>query len=161
MMSQKIRLAGMLLLALRAFAAALITSVAFASMGGLSEAQTNETIVVSHDRGGKLGQRSHQVRYLRATGQRVELRGVCLSACTMYLSLPNVCVSPSARLGFHGPTRNGQRLTGQDFQHWSEVMADNYREPLRSWYLANARYRTSGYLEIRGADLITMGYRRC
>lgn len=161
MKSQITRSRDLLTYALRGVAVALSLLAMGISSGGGAWAQTGGTMVISSDRGGKLGQRSEEVRYLRATGQRVELRGTCLSACTMYLSLPNVCVSPSARLGFHGPSRNGQRLTGQDFEHWSEVMARNYREPLRSWYLSEARYRTSGYFEISGAELISMGYPRC
>ncbi len=68
-------------------------------------------MIVTNDRGGLLGQRSAEIRALRSSGQRVELRGTCLSACTMYLGLANVCVSPSAPFGFHGPTRNGKRLS--------------------------------------------------
>jgi hypothetical protein len=128
---------------------------------GPTIAQSGGAKVVRSDRGGMLGQRAAEIRQLRAAGQRVELRGTCLSACTMYLSLPNVCVDRSATLGFHGPSRNGRNLPQHEFEHWSAVMADNYREPLRSWYLTEARYRTSGYYEIRGSELIQMGYPQC
>lgn len=118
-------------------------------------------MVIRNDRGGLLGQRSAEIRSLRAAGQRVELRGLCLSACTMYLSLPNVCVSPSAELGFHGPSRNGRPLPAAEFEHWSEVMARNYREPLRSWFMSEGRYIREGYFALSGAELIRMGYPRC
>ena len=124
-------------------------------------AQTGGAIIVRSDRGGMLGQRSQQIRQLRASGQRVELRGTCLSACTMYLSLPNACVAASASFGFHGPSRNQRALPAAEFEHWSEVMARNYREPLRSWFLSEARYRISGYYELSGAELIRMGYAAC
>ena len=32
--------------------------------------------------------------------------GECDSACTMFLSVPNVCVAPTARLGFHRAKSN-------------------------------------------------------
>ncbi len=124
-------------------------------------AQTRAAFVVQSDRGGWLGQRSKKIRKMRATGQRVELRGTCLSACTMYLSLPNACVSSNATFGFHGPSRNGQQLSQREFDHWSRLMADNYREPLRSWFLTKARYRTSGYYNMSGTELIRMGYPQC
>ncbi|OZA19545.1 MAG: hypothetical protein B7Y02_00650 [Rhodobacterales bacterium 17-64-5] len=124
-------------------------------------AQTTNAIVVRSDGGGFLGQRSDEIKYLRATGQRVELIGTCISACTMYLSLPNACVSPTAVFGFHGPSGDGQSLSPEEFEHWSEVMARNYREPLRSWYLSTARYEISGYYKLTGAQLINMGYQSC
>ncbi len=40
-------------------------------------------------------------------------------------------------------------------------MAHNYREPLRPWFLSEARYRTSGYYKLIGAELIRMGYSSC
>ena len=139
----------------------ILLCVVLVALGGPAIAQTSAAIVVRSDRGGMLGQRSQEIRKLRAAGQRVELRGTCLSACTMYLSLPNVCVSASAVFGFHGPTRNGQSLPPDEFNHWSELMASNYREPLRSWFLTKARYRTSGYYKLSGAELIRMGYSPC
>lgn len=131
------------------------------TVGSTAIAQTRVAYVVQSDRGGMIGQRSKEIRGLRATGQPVELRGTCLSACTMYLSLPNACVSSNATLGFHGPTRNGQRLSAREFDHWSQVMASNYREPLRSWYMTEGRHRISGYYRFSGAQLIQMGYRQC
>ena len=127
----------------------------------MAMAQTGAAIVVQSDRGGMLGQRRQQIRQLRASGQRVELRGTCLSACTMYLSLPNVCVAATASFGFHGPSRNQRALPPVEFEHWSEVMARNYREPLRSWFLSEARYRITGYYALSGAELIRMGYAAC
>ena len=124
-------------------------------------AQARTAFIVQSDRGGWLSQRSQEIRQMRATGQRVELRGICLSACTMYLSLPNTCVARDASLGFHGPSRNGRRLSKRDFDHWSRVMADNYREPLRSWFMNTGRHRTWGYHTISGAELIRMGYQQC
>lgn len=126
-----------------------------------ARAESGGIMVVRSDRGGLIGQRTREIGLLRATGQRVELRGTCLSACTMYLSLPNVCVSPSATFGFHGPTRDGKKLPKQEFDHWSEMMARNYREPLRSWFMSKARYRISGYFELGGTELIQMGYPSC
>ncbi|WP_245861024.1 hypothetical protein [Rhodobacter maris] len=132
---------------------------------GAAEAQqiylAANTLIVSADGGGYLARRSDRIAQMRATGQRVEIRGTCISACTMYLSLPNVCVTPSAVLGFHGPSENGRPLPPRDFEYWSQVMAANYAEPLRSWFLSTARYNTSGYYQISGAQLIRMGYQQC
>lgn len=124
-------------------------------------ARAQQTIVVKNDRGGLIQSRATTVNRLRASGQRVEIRGTCLSACTMLLGASNVCVSPNATLGFHGPTSYGRRLVPEDFEHWSRVMASNYSPRLRSWYMNTGRYRLSGYYRLSGREVINMGYRRC
>ncbi len=118
-------------------------------------------LVVTNDRGGSLGERADLIRQLRSSGQRVELRGTCLSACTMYLGLTNICISASAQFGFHGPTRDGHRLPAAEFDLWSQVMARNYAPELQRWYLHTARHRISGYYRKSGAELIRMGYPEC
>lgn len=126
-----------------------------------SAAPGGSVIVVTNDRGGSLGKRGELIRQLRSSGQRVELRGTCLSACTMYLGLTNLCISPSAQFGFHGPTRNGRKLPEAEFDHWSLVMARNYTPELQRWYMQTARHRTSGYYRMSGAELICLGYPAC
>lgn len=118
-------------------------------------------LVIRSDRGGYLGKRRAEIARLRASGQRVELRGTCLSACTLYLSLPNACIAPKASFGFHGPSKNGVPLSQPQFDYWSEVMASNYAEPLASWFMSVARYNLTGYYRLTGAQLIAMGYASC
>lgn len=118
-------------------------------------------LVISDDTGGLLAERSRAVQELRLAGVRVELRGRCYSACTLYLGLETVCVSRRARLGFHGPSSYGRPLSGPEFERWSRLMAGYYREPLRSWYLQAARYEIAGYLTLSGAELIRLGYAEC
>ena len=120
-----------------------------------------QTVVIQNDRGGVISSRSSRVESLRSSGRRVEIRGVCLSACTMMLGAGNICVDPNATLGFHGPTSYGRRLQPQDFEYWSQEVARHYSPALRSWYLNTARHRTSGYHKLSGRDLIRMGYRQC
>lgn len=149
----------------QALCAAMILGLTTATPPGAAQAQelylAASPLIVNSDRGGYLGRRSDQIAQMRATGQRVELRGTCLSACTMYLSLPNACVTPSAVFGFHGPSANGRALSQSDFEYWSQVMAANYSEPLRSWFMNTARFTTTGYYQLSGVQLIRMGYRQC
>ena len=126
-----------------------------------TQVQAQRAIIINSDRGGVLDQYVRQVSQLSRSGQRVELRGRCYSACTLYLGLRNVCIHPSARFGFHGPSRSGTPLGQREFDHWSRMMANHYREPLRSWFLNTARHRINGHHFRRGSELIAMGYRAC
>ncbi|MEL7175094.1 MAG: hypothetical protein AAGK28_01085 [Pseudomonadota bacterium] len=119
-------------------------------------------LVVRNDRGGSVGTRAREIAHLRAADRAVELRGrVCLSSCTMYLSLRRVCVSPSTTFGFHGPSYYGRPLSAHDFEHWSHVIADHYPAALKDWYLTTGRYRSRGYFRMKGSDLIRMGVAQC
>lgn len=128
---------------------------------GAAPAPAGETLVVQRDRGGLISRRSAEIRRLRADGRRVELRGECYSSCTMYLGLPNVCVHPQARLGFHAPRGVNAPLPADAFDHWSQLMARHYREPLRNWYLQEARHIRGQTLVLTGSQLIDLGYPSC
>lgn len=117
--------------------------------------------LVWSDLGGSLGARQSEIRELRRSGRRVELRGTCHSACTMYLSLPNACVDPAADFGFHGPQGLLGPLPRDVFEHWSEVMSRDLRQPLRDWFMTKARHQRSGVLRVSGVQMIGMGYPRC
>ncbi len=62
---------------------------------------------------------------MRASGQPVVINGPCLSACTMYLSLPKgqVCVTKRATFGFH---RASTPLS-------NKVVWESYPEAVREW----------------------------
>ncbi|MEE9428107.1 MAG: hypothetical protein V3V25_08170 [Paracoccaceae bacterium] len=125
---------------------------------------TNKTIIVHDDRGGGVVERARLIQTYQTDGIRIEIRGnYCLSACTMYLSLRETCVLPKTKFGFHGPSSRlyGISLSPDSFEHWSQVMARHYPEPLRTWFIDEGRYRTVGFYEFSGRDLINMGISRC
>lgn len=119
--------------------------------------------IVRNDMGGGLESRLRKIAQLRAAGTRVEIRGQCTSACTMFLGLPNACVARSSRLGFHGPQSQhyGISLPPDEFEYWSRVMADHYPAPIRAWFMSEARQTTMGLSTISGAEAIRMGARPC
>ena len=120
------------------------------------------TLVIRNDPGGVIPARIADIATIRASGRKVELRGrYCLSACTLYLGLPNACVSPQTRFGFHGPSLYGRPLKQKEFERWSRLMASHYPEPLRDWFMKTARFRLTGYANLQGDDLIRMGVERC
>ncbi|MGO4855105.1 hypothetical protein [Phaeovulum sp. W22_SRMD_FR3] len=118
---------------------------------------------VSKDPGGSVAERVAEINRLRAQGARVEIAGGCWSSCTMYLGLPNTCVTRAAVLGFHGPSSAmyGIGLPSAEFERSSKQMASYYPEPIRSWFLREGRMITVGFTKFSGRDLIRMGVREC
>jgi hypothetical protein len=113
-------------------------------------------LIIQYDGGGFVGERAREI--LNLTDTEVRILGLCASACTMYLGLPNVCVSPNARLVFHGPSDYGKPLTTERFDHWSEVMARHYPDFLRGWWMSTARH---GNYTVSGREMIRHGVRSC
>ena len=147
----------------------LIVALAAAMAGALppgSAAASNRApaLIVEDDRGGPVRARERKIRRLIRNGSRVEIRGsYCLSACTMYLAVRDLCVSRRTVFGFHGPSSPlyGIALPPESFERWSRLIAAHYPEPLRSWYLREGRNRTVGFYYLTGEQLIAMGIGEC
>lgn len=62
------------------------------------------TILIAHDRGGRIGTYIDKFEGVRNSGETVVIDGLCASACTIVLgAVPRdrICVTPRANLGFH------------------------------------------------------------
>ena len=139
-------------------AAALLASI----LGSATTGHAADALVVRSDRGGYLHDRLIEIENLQRNGIHVEIRGrVCYSTCTMYLGLPGTCVDPETTFGFHGPSRSGRRLAPADFDYFSQVMAEYYPEPLKTWFMDKGRNRINGIYKIKGAEIIRMGIPAC
>lgn len=148
---------------IRQGAAVLALTVLAMGAGLPNPAHAQAVKIVRNDLGGSVENRLREIAQLRNSGTRVEIRGQCTSACTMFLGLPNACVARSSRLGFHGPQSQyyGVSLAPDQFEYWSRVMADHYPGVIRQWFMAEARQTTMGLITISGAQAITMGARAC
>jgi hypothetical protein len=61
--------------------------------------------------------------------QDVEILGSCLSACTIFLSVSDVCISPDAELGFHSAYDDDGALNPAG----SQIMLSSYPRGIRAW----------------------------
>lgn len=142
----------------------LCSAIIFAALLiGIANPNAASALDIRKDLGGAVSQRIAKVEKLRAAGTQVRIIGTCVSACTLYLGLPNTCVLPSARLGFHGPSTRlkGIPLPRQEFERVSRQMAAYYPGQIKGWFMSEARLRTGGYYTISGAQAIAMGAKAC
>lgn len=146
----------MLLLALLPLAAC--------SADGMNDVSRSSTgaVMIDKDMGGLLNQRADRISELRKQGARVEIRGRCISSCTMFLELDNVCVHPGATLEFHGPSYLGIPMGPKEFEISSQFMARSYPAPIRDWYLRVGRY-TQGeeFWVMTGVEAMKFGIKPC
>ena len=99
------------------------------------------------------------IQQYNASGERFRIDSHCQSACTMFLSIRNVCVSPGATLLFHA---GGSMKTGVISPAYTQQMVDTYNAPLRQYVTDNHFMETLAFHSISGREIIKrFGYPAC
>ena len=94
-----------------------------------------------------------------ASGEPFRIDSHCQSACTMFLSIRNVCVTPDSTLLFHA---GGNMQKGVVNPARSQEMASHYKPALRQYVMANHYMDTFEFHSIPGSEIISrFGYRAC
>jgi hypothetical protein len=110
-------------------------------------------VIVMKDVGGFVADYQSQTAIYRASEREVRLHE-CRSACTMALSLPNVCVYPGSRLKFHVAYDPRNHQTNPQV---SQQLFDSYPAAVR----ARLGTLTRNYKVLSGSELIELGIRDC
>jgi hypothetical protein len=58
--------------------------------------------IIENDGGGQLLSVVDDREMLLRWGGAVQIRGTCASACVIFTTLPNACLAPDLKIGFHG-----------------------------------------------------------
>ncbi|MGP9806074.1 hypothetical protein [Paracoccus sp. NSM] len=107
-----------------------LTGPALAQPSGIQ--RNGPYIDVWNHRGGNVVQMLQTREDLGRSGREVRIRGYCRSACTMLITLPNACLGPHARVGFHAPRLPGTRIIPP---HVDQIMGSTYRNGIRDrWF---------------------------
>jgi hypothetical protein len=122
-------------------------------LGYLTPPPAPAPVIVQKDVGGLVTDYEAQTEVYRRERREVRLRE-CRSACTMALSLPNVCVYPDSVLKFHQAYNAINRQT--DYGVSAQLLA-SYPQAVRE-RLGNL---TRQYKILSGAELIELGVRNC
>jgi hypothetical protein len=91
------------------------------------------------------------VKKYSASGERFRIDTHCRSACTMFLSVRNVCVTPNATLAFHA---GGNMKTGVLNPRSTAIMLSAYKPALRQYLTSNHYMETFAFHTISGEELI-------
>ena len=99
------------------------------------------------------------VQQYNASGERFRIDGHCQSACTTFLSIRNVCITPDATLLFHsGGDMQANRINPASTQH----MLAAYNPALRKYVTDNHFMDTFDFHAISGSEMIArFGYPAC
>ena len=122
-------------------------------MGYLSPPPSPAPVVVYKDVGGLVSDYEAQTESYRRENREVRLHE-CRSACTLALSLPNVCVYPDAKVKFHQAYNAINRDV--DLGVSSRLFA-SYPTAIQG----RLGYLTREYRVLTGTELIALGMRNC
>lgn len=138
----------------QALAAAMLLTIAAVPAGA--------AVRIYDDPGGQIGPYLDKYQALRQSGERVEIDGLCASACTMLLgSIPpdRICVTPRAVLEFHSawdPTASGGQSASPA---GNRLLWAHYPARIRSWIKKHGGLG-SQIIYLRWPELATM-YASC
>ncbi|HTV32383.1 MAG TPA: hypothetical protein VME69_04665 [Methylocella sp.] len=110
-------------------------------------------VIVTKDVGGYVTDYHKQTDYYRSTQREVRLHE-CRSACTLALSLPNVCVYKGSILKFHLAYDPRNHQPNEGVSRW---MFASYPAAVQ----ARLGTLTRDYKVLRGSELIALGIRDC
>jgi hypothetical protein len=120
--------------------------------------------VLYYEKGGLWQDHVERWRALAASGDNVEIRGRCISACTTIMAhVPNerICFDKQGTLEFH---MGRDPKTKEPMSEWTEVMFNRFPKDIRMWL------RNKGWIEkatldnfwvLTAEELWAMGYRKC
>lgn len=90
-----------------------------------------ESKVIRYDRGGDVIEYLGKIKRV-PDGEQVQIVGYCASACTLYLSKPNVCISKNTKLMFHSALVDAPILSMEErraaTRMWNRYMMNKYPE---------------------------------
>ena len=99
------------------------------------------------------------IQQYNASGERFRIDTHCQSACTMFLSIRNVCIAPGATLLFHA---GGSMKTGIISPSTTQQMLQTYNAALRQYVTDNHFMETLAFHPISGREIIKrFGYPAC
>ena len=103
-------------------------------------APTTEPYVIRNDGGGQIISAEADREMLARWGGRVEIRESCRSACVIFTTLPNACLGPGLRIGFHSADVNRGFVGNQQIAKY--LRGDVRRRFLEEWqYVPNDEIR--------------------
>ena len=111
----------------------------------------------SFDGGGVVGDYLAFVDRANASGARVEIAGVCASACTMKLGVRRACIYPDAQLWFHAARNPDGRINALG----TLIMWEKYPAGVRSWAANSGALSSAQFTTLSGAQAIALGVRAC
>ncbi len=115
---------------------------------------------VKIDEGGSVADRMQHFELIEKAGHQFKIDGMCISACTMFLGLKNVCVAPRTVFGFHSSyTSNGFISTPS--KYGNAILTSYYPPAIRKWVTDNKALDSLELTPMLAEEAWALGMTRC
>jgi hypothetical protein len=125
--------------------------------------QPTERVVITYGPGGRVDEHNWKFGGYRNAGVEVEIRGGCLSACTLitaYVGKDKLCFASGAFLAFHAV----RSLKGENMPASTGLMYSQQPADIRGWIDRTGGWKNlplDGFWYLRDRELWEMGYPKC
>jgi hypothetical protein len=122
-------------------------------------------VVVTFDLGGYVHLYEAKWKYIASKGYPVEIRGPCLSACTLALGIiKNICWGKGAKFGFHlafywERNVNGKMVLVTDLEYTRKMGFEFYPHWVTRWVSATGGYTPQ--IRVMGPEVFGRYIKRC
>ena len=123
-----------------------------------------DLVIIKYGRGGRVDEHTLRFADYRLKKTRVELRGPCLSACTIVLAYVGpelLCVAPDGYMAFHA-VRSMENRELMPLE--TKFLYSIYPQRVRDWIDRNGGWQKlplDGFWTMHSGELWAMGYPKC
>lgn len=119
--------------------------------------------IIDHHPGGSVLLWAGTVDFINEIKGKVEVRGNCWSACTMFLGVKDVCYHPSASFHFHSARRvSPENPSVIVTSEWGNAILQSYYPPETNLLIAmNYGLALDTWIHVYGHDLQRLGIPAC
>lgn len=117
-----------------------------------------QAIVINHDSGGIVQQYEDMAALYSKEGRRIEIKGLCSSACTLALTVPNTCVGKDALVAWHQAYATD---THEPRPEVTERMLANLPPRLRNYLQGRVKADYTPETTLHYGDLLALGVPSC
>jgi hypothetical protein len=110
-----------------------------------------------YDGGGLIFDYLARVVSANRTGAKVEISGICASACTMKLGVRHVCIHSDAQLWFHAARNQDGGFSAVG----TRLMMSEYPTRVRTWAVKSGALTSNQITMMSGAEAIMLGVANC
>ena len=110
---------------------------------------------ISFNQGGHIGNFHKQYDQALFRNEQYRIKGSCMSACTIFLGLPRVCVYPNAQFGFHGAW---PKAASAERQRAADAKMGNYLPPrIKELYMKKWRHNGAlSFTVLTGKQIVAL-----
>ena len=132
----------------------------------ISELKKDDLVVIAYNPGGNPGTFWTLFQYYADMNIKVEVRGDCMSACTLIVGAidkSRICFGPNGKLHFHQARTESLEITqdGPVSPETTQWMFDSYPSDIQNWIGNVENVPAEGFWTLHAQDLWKMGYQKC